>query len=414
MTPRNDKYKAGETGSLDSLDKSMNGIKEYLAGVKATPLKGSKLAGMGDNGMPPLDNEAKAAQRRINAIKDWDRLTKTTGTILGSDFASQLASGIVDKSQNKVDNTQQAVQNAVTTGLSMINPAVGTAVKLFTAAENALAPEYKTVSKGVAGTNALDSAMSAAAGIPGVKTAASLFNTKLDDLYVTREAQMMRGGFGDVLSSADSLDDYSGSHVLGPARKKLNKAIGTTQNQLDDVMGLYDINTLRKANSAADAIARNNNRLAGLSAADRVYAKNGVKLPSLEEVHKILELKKLQKEQIESFQNGGVIGTDTNILPEGALHKELNNLDDINPEVGEEVTRKGIPVIVTDENGEVDQRAEIEREEMVFRMELTKKLDELREDGSEESMIKAGKLLAEEIITNTQDNTGQLSDEVVE
>lgn len=129
-------------------------------------------------------------------------------------------------------------------------------------------------------------------------------------------------------------------------------------------------------------------------------------LPARELVAKILNVPSL----VGSFQNGGVIGIDTNILPEGALHRELNDLDDINPEIGEEVTKKGIPVIVTDKDGNIDQVAEIEKEEIILRKELTTKIEALWKDGSEEAMIEAGKLLAEEIITNTQDNTGQLED----
>ena len=40
-----------------------------------------------------------------------------------------------------------------------------------------------------------------------------------------------------------------------------------------------------------------------------------------------------------------------------------------------------------------------------------KKIEELMKDGSEDAMIEAGKLLVSEIIENTQDNTGQLTDE---
>ena len=42
---------------------------------------------------------------------------------------------------------------------------------------------------------------------------------------------------------------------------------------------------------------------------------------------------------------------------------------------------------------------------------LTKKIEELMKDGSDEAMIEAGKLLVSEILDNTQDNTGQLTEE---
>jgi hypothetical protein len=68
----------------------------------------------------------------------------------------------------------------------------------------------------------------------------------------------------------------------------------------------------------------------------------------------------------------------------------------------EHITKKGIPVV--DING--TQQAEIECNEIIFRKEVTNKLEELAKDGSDEAAIEAGKLLAQEIIENTDDRTG--------
>ena len=62
------------------------------------------------------------------------------------------------------------------------------------------------------------------------------------------------------------------------------------------------------------------------------------------------------------------------------------------------------------------QHAEIERSEIIFNLETTKKLESLREqynkseDKSEKDdlAIEAGKLLAQQIMENTIDNTGEL------
>ena len=48
----------------------------------------------------------------------------------------------------------------------------------------------------------------------------------------------------------------------------------------------------------------------------------------------------------------------------------------------------------------------MEREEIIFTKELTEKLEELERDGSDEAAIEAGKLVTEEIMKNTQDNSG--------
>lgn len=107
------------------------------------------------------------------------------------------------------------------------------------------------------------------------------------------------------------------------------------------------------------------------------------------------------------FAEGGTV----NVIPDGALHAHKHHLEDISPEY-EQVTSKGIPVVTEEEGGKLKQHAEIERDEIIFRLEVTKKLEELMKDGSDDAAIEAGKLLAHEIINNTVDNTGLM--EVVE
>lgn len=100
----------------------------------------------------------------------------------------------------------------------------------------------------------------------------------------------------------------------------------------------------------------------------------------------------------ELFKEGGKF----NVIPEGALHARKHNMDI------EGITTKGIPVVSETEDGQIEQQAEIEREEIIFRLEVTKKLEELAKDGSDEAAIEAGKLLVEEILYNTIDNTNSL------
>ena len=107
------------------------------------------------------------------------------------------------------------------------------------------------------------------------------------------------------------------------------------------------------------------------------------------------------------FAEGGKV----NVIPDGALHAHKHHLEDISPEY-EQVTSKGIPIVTEEEGGKLKQHAEIERNEIIFRLEVTKKLEELMKDGSDDAVIEAGKLLAHEIINNTVDNTGLM--EVVE
>ena len=109
---------------------------------------------------------------------------------------------------------------------------------------------------------------------------------------------------------------------------------------------------------------------------------------------------------IPEFQNGGSI----NVIPDGALHARKHNMD------VDGITKKGIPV-VSESNGEIEQQAEIEKEEIIFRLEVTQKLEELEkkfysdestQEEKDEYALEAGKLLVNEILYNTQDNTNNL------
>lgn len=111
--------------------------------------------------------------------------------------------------------------------------------------------------------------------------------------------------------------------------------------------------------------------------------------------------------EVPEFQEGGAI----NVIPDGALHARRHNMD------MEGITKKGIPVVAENKDGSVEQQAEIEKEEIIFRLEVTKKLEELEkrfynEETSKEEKdqlaLEAGKLLAEEILHNTIDNTNNL------
>jgi hypothetical protein len=113
------------------------------------------------------------------------------------------------------------------------------------------------------------------------------------------------------------------------------------------------------------------------------------------------------KKLYQKFQHGGQM----NVIPEGAFHSRLNHLPD---EISEQVTPKGIPVITKEEGGELLQHSEVERNEITFNYEVSKKLEEYTKKYNEaesdkeknEIAIELGKILTEEIMENTQDNTG--------
>ena len=241
---------------------------------------------------------------------------------------------------------------------------------------------------------------------------------KADTIYKDNETWEQQGSaYGGSMSKVDDALTKSGKKYgafSGKARRKANAQIAEAKRQQNLVS---DINQ-----EAQDAFAASNysgiglrNELA-LSGGYRNMAvgRNGMKILDVESqwAREVLTKAKIRpkeklEEQSPKFAEGGKV----NVIPDGALHAHKHHLEDISPEY-EQVTSKGIPVVTEEEGGKLKQHAEIERNEIIFRLEVTKKLEELMKDGSDDAAIEAGKLLAHEIINNTVDNTGLM--EVVE
>lgn len=145
------------------------------------------------------------------------------------------------------------------------------------------------------------------------------------------------------------------------------------------------------------------------------YQEGGILEPSLSNIEeKHLEYISTIEEVpldciLPEFKEGGKV----NVIPEGALHARLHHMEN-----AENLTKKGIPVVSEKEGGELEQQAEIERDEIIYRISVTKKLEDLYKiyysdnatnQEKDEAAIEAGKLLVYETLYNTQDNTGILN-----
>ena len=313
-----------------------------------------------------------------------------------NDTASQQSLGIRD-----------SISSAAISSGNPIAMAIGAAAKVVDAIGDATGFHIDDLDKeassraGVSGgARFLNNAMNAIPGNSLIMAAFSPNKTTNAETF-NQNGQSVLAGYSGSEKDVDAAGKISGKRTLfGIGQNKMNDYIHGANDQVSLINEIGRTNSLRKQSDYARDLAQQNlNRYAGTNYMVHAVGKNGMKIMSREELQSILAKQKLQK--------GGVIGTDTNILPEGALHARLNHLQDTGENL-EDTTKKGIPVL--DEHG--DQVAEIERDELILRLEITQKIEELMKDGSDEAMIEAGKLLVAEIIENTQDNTGQLTEEV--
>lgn len=243
---------------------------------------------------------------------------------------------------------------------------------------------------------------------------------KADTITKDNEAfEQVGSSYGGTQATVDDALTKSGKKyglLSGKARNKANQQIHNAQMQQSKMSNIAD--------EAQMAFAASNNPLIGLGTQlqlnggyqqstvragksglkmDREFAKRVIKLSN----GKKSKAKKIQEEvrmgEVAGFKNGGAV----NVIPDGALHAHKHHLEDVDGKF-EEVTTKGIPVITEEKGGDIKQHAEVEREEIIFNLDVTKQLEKLMQDGSDEAAIEAGKLLVHEILENTVDNTGLL------
>lgn len=391
-------------------------------------------AKMGD----PLSMSLKFNRDSNKAIQDIKRFGGNSSTVTPN-------SGIFSKA--KIGNTMnvaggiadvvgslipQKEQSALTTGLNQGYDAAANAVSAIPGVGTIIGGAMKVggmLSDGLTALGVGTDQMTTADKILDSKflklTPLGLVNAigakKADTITKDNEAfEQVGSSYGGTQSTVDDALTKSGKKyglLSGGARNRANRQIHNAQMQQSKMSNIAD--------EAQMAFTASNNPLLGLGTQlqlnggyqqntvkagksglkmNRDFAKRVVKLSKgkKSKVQKIQE--EVRAEEVAGFKNGGSV----NVIPDGALHAHKHHLENVD-EKFEEVTTKGIPVITEEKGGDIKQHAEVEREEIIFNLEVTKQLEKLMQDGSDEAAIEAGKLLVYEILENTVDNTGLLN-----
>ena len=362
----------------------------------------------------------------FSAIKDAPKFSDTGGgakafmsskTGLGISGAANAAASVVgglaaagvgnydDKPEaQQLNETQESVRSAIYAGVAAIpgyGPLISAGLQLTDGLGKMLGTQLSNISKDAAEDAGISRGFNnVVATIPGMGSVMGVFSRKAKEFEIDRDRLDGVGSAYDM-STFDSAEDLSGGLFLG-SRRKINDFIAEQERKRDTMTGISDTQKARKAGAsaaAADLAQQNRNRYSGLTGGQIAIGKKGVKL-SLSWARGLLS----------KFQKGGKLGIDTNIIVEGSYHAHKNHLDEVNPELSD-MTPKGIPVATQNSDGSKTQVAEIERKELILTKELTDKIEALYKDGSEEAMIEAGMLFADELFNNTQDNTGEVLNE---
>ena len=232
------------------------------------------------------------------------------------------------------------------------------------------------------------------------------------DFMTQEQLGNMWSGYGDSYARYKYASDREGKKYGGfssGARRRANRTIDKANMDKEYLLDMnrgYELGNIKGNNMAGIRGTAYNIALSGGFKPVSI-GRQGFKISSLKEAinsidktpkkESIITPWKPTQEEITLFKQGGSM----NLIPEGSLHARLHHMED-----ADGLTKKGIPVV----DNEGNQQAEIELNEIIFRKEVTDKLEELSKDGSNEAAEEAGRILVEEIFENTDDRTGLIKE----
>ena len=377
--------------------------------INTTPtIKPIKLAGV--SSLDPTKQQLRATRRAVNQTTVGNSMGMTKNMQSG---LSSIGNGLGQLSSGNLTAEQSATREGIRSAISSAGPIgaiIGAASGVVDAIGAATGLNLDNLDKeaakraGISGAAGMNNFMNS---LPGNSMLWGMFAGKTAKSNKSAEIDQLTSAYGGAVGDINAAQALGGKRTLF-GKKKANKFINE-QNRVNEL--LTDIgleNKLRKANTAAETfMSQNQNKYSGYSP-QLILSKHGSKLPKLEEARKVLNswsVQTIEKNDVSKFQLGGKM----NLIPEGELHARKHQLEQVDPNLEGQITKKGIPVVANAEGGIV-QTAEIEKEEWTLRKEFTDQLEALykkyQEEPSDEIAIEAGKLICYELLQNTDDRSG--------
>ena len=319
--------------------------------------------------------------------------------------------------------------NGVADAVGQINPIAGGIMKLGALGTKAL-HSMGVGTSGMTKTDAfMDSSFMALTpfGLINALGAKKSDTMEADTQTLALGGDSYSGAADDVMDAAEKSGKKYGlfsRKALGRANDEM-AAAGRLQNNMASIMNQNKMLMDALANQQDMNNQQYQNMMNGTDWSDMpMSAKKGGILPSQYQIaHRVAYNHRKQHtkqepieyvpviDTIDMFQNGGQMS----LLPEGALHKDKHHIEEVRDDLKGEITHKGIPVVTIAKDGQqVEQVAEIEHSEWILSADLTEKVEKLRDKYNEsddaqekqEFAIEAGKLIAEEMMENTDDRVG--------
>lgn len=353
-------------------------------------------------------------RKKQNLEKYGNKMGMSQGWQNGLSLASSALSGYA---YSEGSGIEQFGQSAVGMGLSAVGPGgmiANTVLDAANAAAKAFGKDNKVISKPDA--QLLDLGKGATTGntiINSLKLGfLGAFGPEYKKSSYIQDIGKAGEGWSGVVARDAALARNQGNHLFGGkglsnADRKNTKEV----NVINDIT--YDAKRM-ESNYAPQLYAINNQMIYnGYTPGNSfiVGRKHGGTIPELDEVRSIMQSLQSKQQDIQEpqkFQLGGKM----NMIVTGTLHARKHNLEELNPNLEGEITKKGIPVVVMNDCGEVQsQQAEIEREELVLQIDTTKTIEDYYDEYNSTNSkteknkiaLECGKFLVNELLNNTDD-----------
>lgn len=362
---------------------------------------------------------------RSGLKKTWTQNnTSNGGTNIGKSQALSAVTNLVGGyAYQDYDPLQQGVKQGINSAMmNSGNPWLMGAAAInmgMDAAAEAGNFNNQNIKKSTAKT--LDLSKGAVAGnyivnmIPGLSAIAGAIGAaagnRFNGVKQLQNSEKLGASHSGLLNTANAWDSLKKNGVYAFGGKELNRKAKTYDKLVEDANEITYNSKRMESNYAPQLIAANNHMIFNGYTPGLTLRKHGGTIPELEEVRTIMQSLQSKKQDIQEpqkFQLGGKM----NMIVTGALHARKHNLEELNPNLEGEITKKGIPVVVMNEGGEVQsQQAEVESQELVLQIDTTKTIEDYyNEYNSTDSKteknkvaFECGKYLVDELLKNTDD-----------
>lgn len=312
--------------------------------------------------------------------------------------------GMVPSADKQINNTDAGIADARAATSSALmssgNPwamAAGAAISIFDKTGG-----FNDASEGLGAANDTLNAMSSFL-LPG----AGYFLKEIDPAAKSEELATSSSYHGSSVN-IDKANANAGKILFG--RRKAKNKIADAQRQNDIATGI-----LRDAKSDSTAMANssdmfNMRRNMQLQGNNMLYsgvlaAEKGARIENIVNQANEQPIKKIDLNLLK-----GITSSSKNVIPSGALHKNKHHLDE---DTDANITKKGIPVVSREDDGEIIQHAEIERNEIVLSKDTTDVIRKMRSDynfakndtDKNNIAFSAGDYFVYQLFNNTDDNT---------